>query len=183
MSHVSNQVTRWCHRRRATWCIGISKGGVCRPLRSLWTARAVTSIPRSRSSRLLSARGQPSWLGARGGSVLTRERIISVIERFPPSAGHLAALCDGRMPSQNAGARVAPSTNEVTVTFVRDANKYQPDEALSARPDLRTGRTIPLRWRTARPAYARRGPQLGGQARDDRRARLASSTARWRERP
>jgi len=148
------------------------------PMEAFWKPRRVR-----RPARAPGSSGQPSWLGARGGSVLTRERIISVIERFPPSAGHLAAFCDGRMPSQNAGARVAPSTNEVTVTFVRDANKYQPDEALSARPDLRTGRTIPLRWRTARPAYARRGPQLGGQARDDRRARLASSTARWRERP
>jgi hypothetical protein len=57
-----------------------------------------------------------------------------VIERFPRPPVIWPRFVTAWMPAQNAGARVAPVTNEVASTIGRDANKYELDEALATHP-------------------------------------------------
>jgi hypothetical protein len=52
-----------------------------------------------------------------------------VIERFLRPPVIWPRLVTAWMPAPNAGARVAPITDEVAHTTARDANKSQPDEA------------------------------------------------------
>ncbi len=75
-----------------------------------------------------------------------------MIERFSAPPVIWPRFVPAWMPAQNARARVAPTTCEVAATTLRDANRFQPDEALDMYSDARA---------SARQGFSQRRPTSG----------------------